>query len=481
MNSKQRWDAVVVGAGPNGLSAAVELAHHGGRVLLLEAADRVGGAARTEELTLPGFHHDVGSAVYPLGVGSPFFARLPLEEHGLEWIHGSAPLAHPLDGGRAVVLERDVRTTALGLGGDARRYGALLDPLVRRWPDFARQILGAPLTLPRDPVLMARFGLSALWPAGALARRRFHTPEARALFAGNAAHAALPLDRTPTSAIALVLMAAGHAVGWPVPRGGAGALTGALASYARSLGVAIETGRRVAHLSELPPAKSVLLDLTPRQVLEVAGDALPDGYRRRLEEWRYGPGAFKVDWALDGPIPWAADACRRAVTIHLGGTLREMEEAEALPWKGESAERPFVLLAQPTLFDPTRAPEGKHTAWAYCHVPNGWRGGEELMLRRLEDQVERFAPGFRDRILARSVLGPADLEAWNPNLVGGDIGGGAVTLGQTLARPRAFPDPWSTPVPGLYICSSSTPPGPGVHGMCGYHAARRAIRGKALS
>ncbi len=467
------YDAIVVGAGPNGLSAAVELARHGLSVLVREAAEEVGGAARTAEITRPGFHHDLGSAIHPLGIGSPFFASLPLVEHGLEWVHPEIPLAHPLDGGRAVVLTRSLEETARGLGLDAQRYIRLLRPFTDAWPTFAEHVLDTPLRPPRHPVLMARFGLRALRPTTKLATATFRTPEARALLAGSAAHAALPLDQSPGAAVALVLMVAAHAVGWPAPRGGAGAITRALASHLRALDGVIETGVPVGSLDDLPEASAVLLDLTPHQVATLASTHLPAGYRSRMEAWKYGPGAFKVDWALDGPIPWTAEACRRAGTVHLGGTLEEIAEAEAAPWRGVAHARPFVLLSQPTVFDPSRSPEGQHTAWAYCHVPNGWDGDATAAI---EAQIERFAPGFRSCILERRTHGPRALEAWNANLVGGDVNGGALTLAQTFGRPRWSLDPWTTPVEGLYICSASTPPGGGVHGMCGYHAARAALK-----
>ncbi len=470
---RERWDAVVVGAGPNGLSAAVELARNGFSVLVREATDEVGGAARTAELTRPGFLHDLGSAIHPLAVGSPFFDALPLEGHGLAWAHPSIPLAHPLDGGRAVVLARSLSDTVRGLGPDGPAWARLVGPFVEAWPAFRDHVLDTPLRPPSHPLLMARFGARAHRPATKLARASFRTPEARALLAGNAAHSALPLDQSPSAAIALVLAVAAHAVGWPAPRGGAGAITRALADHLRALGGTIETGAPVGSLDELPTTAATLLDLTPRQVVSVAGSRLPSSYRTRLEAWRYGPGAFKVDWALDAPIPWTAEACRRAGTVHLGGTLEEIAEAEAAPWAGRAHPRPFVLLAQPTVFDPTRAPEGGHTAWAYCHVPNGWDGDATAAI---EDQIERFAPGFRTRILDRVSHGPADLESWNANLVGGDVNGGALTLAQTLARPAWSLDPWATPTADLYLCSSSTPPGGGVHGMCGWHAARAALR-----
>jgi phytoene dehydrogenase-like protein len=465
-------DAVVVGAGPNGLAAGIALAREGLSVLLLEANDTVGGSARTEELTLPGFRHDVGSAVYPLGVGSPFFSSLPLGEHGLEWVHPTVPLAHPLDEKDGVFLHRDIDKTAAGLGRDGRAYKRLVEPFVRAWPSFADHVLNSPLRPPKDPVLMGRFGLRAMRSTtGAVSA--FRTRGARALFAGNAAHSGLPLEQRPAAAIGLTLMAAGHAVGWPVPRGGAGALTAALASLFRSLGGTIETGSRVDSIDELPPARARLLALTHRQVAAVAKGSIPQDYADSLAEWQYGPGAFKIDWALDAPIPWSADGVDGACTVHLGGTLEEIEDSERGPMEGRLAERPFVLLAQPSLFDPSRAPEGKHTAWAYCHVPNGWAGDAT---EAIENQVERFAPGFRDRILATAVHNPAQLEAWNANLVGGDVNGGSPSLSQTFGPSRWSSSPWGTPLKDLYICSASAPPGGGVHGMAGYHAAQAALK-----
>jgi phytoene dehydrogenase-like protein len=465
-------DAVVVGAGPNGLAAAVELARAGLSVRVLEAADTVGGGARSAELTLPGFVHDVCSAIHPLGIASPFFRSLPLADHGLEWVEPPAALAHPFDDGGAALLARSPDAAMPTLGEDDERWGRLFAPLVRNPESLLDEIL-APLHVPAHPLTLARFGLRALLPATTVARRSFRGARARGLFAGLAAHSMLPLERPASAAFGLMLGLLGHAVGWPFPRGGSQALSDALASYLRSLGGEIETGRRVESLAELGETRLVVLDVTPRGLLELAGDRLPDRYRRRLERYRYGPGVFKLDWALAGPIPWRADECSRAATVHLGATLEEIAASEAAPAQNRSAERPDVLLAQQSLFDPTRAPAGRHTAWAYCHVPNG---SSVDMTEQVESQVERFAPGFRERILARSALGPADLERSNPNYVGGDINGGLADLRQLLTRPVARWSPYSTPLPGVFLCSASTPPGGGVHGMCGFHAARAALR-----
>jgi phytoene dehydrogenase-like protein len=465
-------DAVVVGAGPNGLAAAIEMACAGLSVRVLEAADTVGGGARSAELTLPGFVHDVCSAIHPLGIASPFFRSLPLADHGLEWVEPPAALAHPFDDGGAALLARSPDAAMPTLGEDDERWRRLFAPLVRDPESLLDEIL-APLHVPAHPLTLARFGLRALLPATTVARRSFRGARARGLFAGLAAHSMLPLERPPSAAFALMLGLLGHAVGWPFPRGGSQALSDALASYLRSLGGEIETGRRVESLAELGETRLVVLDVTPRGLLELAGDRLPDRYRRRLERYRYGPGVFKLDWALAGPIPWRADECSRAATVHLGATLEEIAASEAAPAQNRSAERPYVLLAQQSLFDPTRAPAGRHTAWAYCHVPNG---SSVDMTEQVESQVERFAPGFRERILARSALGPADLERSNPNYVGGDINGGLADLRQLLTRPVARWSPYSTPLPGVFLCSASTPPGGGVHGMCGFHAARAALR-----
>ncbi len=463
----------MVGAGPNGLAAAITLARDGYEVLVLEGAAEVGGGARSAELTLPGFVHDVCSAVHPLGIGSPFFQALPLAEHGLEWIHPDVPLAHPLDGAPAVVLERDVEATAAGLGPDAAAWRALLGPFVGEWDVLARDLLGPP-RFPERPVGALRFALRGLRSSRGLTRSRFGGERAAALFSGIAAHTMLPLDRTPTAATGMLLAIAGHAVGWPMPRGGAGRITAALRDLLIALGGTVETGRPVQAVAELPPARATLFDVTPRQLSRIAGGRLPRLYRDRLEGWRYGPAAFKVDWALDGPIPWRDPGCARAGTLHLGGTEAEIHQAETAVARGRHPARPFVLLSQPSLFDATRAPEGRHVAWSYAHVP---AGSTVDVTDRIEAQIERFAPGFRDRVLARAVTPPGELERRNPNLVDGSIGGGAPDLGQTFARPWPSLDPYRVPGTDLYLCSSSTPPGAGVHGMCGWHAARSAIRG----
>jgi phytoene dehydrogenase-like protein len=463
-------DAVVVGSGPNGLAAAITLAQAGRSVLVVEAAETVGGGVRSAELTLPGFVHDVCSAIVPLAKVSPCLGGLPLAEHGLELVEPPAPLAHPLDDGSAVMLERSVEETAAALGPDAEAYRALMTPLVDRGEKLVPFVLGrSPLT--RRPLLAARFGLLALRSAIGLAKR-FQGNRARALFGGLAAHSIQDLHRSPTASFGIVLGLLGHTHGWPLVRGGSQQLADSLASYLRSLGGEIETGRHVDSLEELPEARMTMLDITPRQVLRIAGHRLPGRYVRALRRYRYGPGVFKVDWALDGPVPWAAEGCRRAGTVHLGGTLEEIAASEQAVWRGETSERPFVLVAQQSLFDETRVPEGKQTLWAYCHVPNG---SNEDMTERIEEQIERFAPGFHDLVLERSVRGPGEIERHNENYVGGDINGGVQDLRQLYTRPVIRLNPYATPVEGLYICSSSTPPGGGVHGMCGYHAARSAL------
>jgi phytoene dehydrogenase-like protein len=465
-------DAVVVGSGPNGLAAAITLAGAGRSVVVYEAAPTIGGGMRSAALTLPGFIHDVCSTVQSFARASPFLRALPLAGHGLELIDPPAPLAHALAPGRSVVLERTVEATAAGLGRDGDAYRRHLGPLVESADALFADLLG-PLAFPRHPVLAARFGLAAIRPASDLADAWFAGEPARALFAGLAAHAILPLEWWATSAFGLMLGIAAHAAGWPFARGGSQALADALAAHLRSLGGEVAPGRPVASLDELPASRAVILDVTPRQFLAMAGGRLPPGYARRLRRYRYGPGVFKLDWALDGPIPWADPEVARAGTVHLGGPFEEVAASERAAWEGRHVERPFVLLAQASLSDPSRAPAGQHTGWAYCHVPNG---SDRDMTGAIESRVERFAPGFRDRILARHVMGSRDFERYNANYVGGDINGGSQELRQLFARPVARLNPYSTPLPGVYLGSSSTPPGGGVHGLCGHLAAKAALR-----
>lgn len=466
MNALRR--AAVVGSGPNGLTAAVVLARAGVDVTVYEAQPLIGGGTRSAALTLPGFTHDVCSAVHPLAAASSIFNALPLREHGLRWITPPAALAHPLDAG-AAVLENSLDAAVEGLGRDGVSYRRAIGPLLARWDELAEDVL-APVHWPEHPLLAARFGLIAPWPASWTARALFRGPAARALFSGIAAHSMIPLEAPGSGAIGWVLALAAHRVGWPIPEGGSQRIADAIASYLRSLGGRIETGREVRSLDELSGADAVLCDLTPRQLLRLAGDRLTPGFRRALERYRYGPGVFKLDWALSGPIPWRDPACARAATVHVGGALEEVAVSERSAWEGRLCERPFVLVAQPSLFDSSRAPAGRHTAWAYCHVP---RDCTVDRTAAIEAQIERFAPGFRDLILARSARGPAELERHNANLIGGDIGGGAQTLRQLLLRPTARLHRTSSP--GLYLCSASTPPGAGVHGLCGYFAARAAL------
>ncbi len=458
--------AYVIGSGPNGLTAAITLARAGITTTVLEAQPDIGGGMRSAELTLPGFVHDICSAVHPMAVGSPVFAGFPLGEHGLEWIHPAAPLAHPLDDGSAVMLHRSLDETARGLKEDGSTWRHAIGPLAHHWAELAADILGPP-AIPAHPLTYARFGVLAPWPAIAAARVLFRTTEARALFAGIAAHAVLPLSAPLSSAIPWVLAIAGHAVGWPIPRGGSRSLANALGSYLQSLGGKIVTNTPVRSLDELRDAQTILFDTSPGQLVQIAGGDLPAAYTRKLERYKYGPGVFKMDFALSGPIPWKAPEAGQAATVHLGGTLEEITASEQAPWEGRIHSRPFVLLAQPSLFDPARAPAGQHTVWAYCHVPNG---STTDVSARIEWQIERFAPGFRSRILARSIMTTADLQRHNANLQGGDINGGAQTLRQFFLRPTA--SMYRTPARRLYLCSASTPPGGGVHGMCGYHAAQ---------
>jgi len=463
-------DAIIVGSGPNGLAAGIELARAGRRVRIYEASDCVGGGARSANLTLPGFIHDVCSAVHPLTVSSPFFTTVDLTKYALEFIESPAALAHPFDDGTAILLKRSVEATSEQLGRDAERYRKLMQPLFNNWPRLSREILG-PIRIPHHPFILARFGLRAIRSAERFVKSHFQETQTRAFFAGLAAHSSLALDQLGTAAFGLVLGTLGHSVGWPIPRSGAQMISNALSAHFADLGGEIVTGTRIQSIKDLPAAKCILFDVTPRQLIKILGETAPPSFKAKLQKYRYGPGAFKMDWALAGPVPWTAAQCKQAATVHLGGPLEEILESEKSAWEGRLNTRPFVLVAQPSLFDATRAPAGKHTLWAYCHVPNG---STHDMSDLVEDQIERFAPGFRKLILARSIMSPAQLEHHNPNLVGGDINGGAHILSQMFTRPTRRT--YSTPIAGVYICSSSTPPGGGVHGMCGYHAARAALR-----
>lgn len=470
-------NAVIVGAGPNGLVAAITLATAGWNVLVLEASPRPGGGTRSEELTLPGVVHDVCSAIHPLGLASPALRSLPLDDHGLEWLHPDVPLAHPLDGGGAALLHRSVAATADGLGADGAAYRKLIEPFVRSGFDLTDGLL-SPLTVPpKHPIELARYGVTGIQPSTRVARRRFATDEANGLFAGLAAHSMMSLGSLSTAGYGMMLGGLGHLVGWPMARGGSQSIADSLVGVLESLGGSVVCDAPVTSLDELPPARAVLLDLTPRQVLAVAGENLPDRYARRLGRYRYGPGVFKLDLALDGPIPWTNPDVAKAATVHIGGTMPEIAAAEDDVLRGRHPERPFVLLAQPTLFDDSRAPSGVHTAWAYCHVPNGSTAD---MTEPIESQIERFAPGFRDLVIARHTMATGAMEAHNANYVGGDINGGAADLRQFVARPTLGLHPWVTPADGLYLCSSSTPPGGGVHGMCGWHAANEVLRRQPL-
>jgi len=468
MNAHGR--AVVVGSGPNGLSAAIVLAQAGLQVEVFEAESTAGGGARTLELTLPGFHHDFGSAVHPMAVGSPFFSSLPLDRYGLAWIHPPAPLAHPLDDGTAVILERNLDEAVLNFGADGKAWRRLMQPYSERWWQMADDILRPIKLMPKHPFMLAGFGIKAFPPARWLSNRLFRDDRTKALFAGLSAHSFLSLNEPLSSAFGIILGAAAHAVGWPIPSSGAQSITDALRAHLETLGGSVTTSRRIENLSELGDFDLALCDVTPRQLTRLAGGRFSPRFKRQLAKYRYGPGVFKVDYALSQPIPWKAADCLRAGTVHVGGSMQEIAKSEDAMRQGRHAERPFVLLAQPTLFDPQRAPAGKHIAWAYCHVPNG---STVDMLPRLEAQMERFAPGFRDCVLHRRVSAPADLERMDANLVGGDINGGAVDVGQFLFRPTFRQ--YATSAPNIFICSSSTPPGGGVHGMCGYNAARLAL------
>jgi phytoene dehydrogenase-like protein len=467
------FDAVVVGSGPNGLAAAIEMARAGWSVCVFEARDTIGGGARSAELTEPGFVHDVCSAIHPLAFASPFFKTLPLSKYGLEWVHPPAAVAHPLDDGTAAVLESSLERTSAGLGPDSRAYTKIFAPLVRHEAELIPEILAPPIHVPRHPLMMLGFGIKAIQSAQKLADRHFTGERARALFAGIAAHGNMPLNVPPTAAAGLLLGMLGHAGGWPLAKGGSQKISDALASYFTSLKGRIVTGTPISSSRDLPSARVILVDITPLQLLRFAGDELPASYRWELQKYQYGPGVFKVDWALNSPIPWRAKECLGAGTLHIGGSMEEIAEAEEAVARGRCPERPFILLAQQSLFDPSRVPPGKQSAWAYCHVP---RGSKIDMTERIESQVERFAPGFRDCIRSRHTMNTADLEAYNPNYIGGDISGGVLNFLQIVARPSLRINPYSTPIKNLFICSSSTPPVGGVHGMCGYHAARAALK-----
>lgn len=471
MPSESTYDAVVVGAGPNGLAAAITIAAYGRSVLVLEAGDTVGGGIRTKELTLPGFQHDVCAAIHPLAQASPFFRSVDLTPYGLEWIQPPVPLAHPLDHEPAVLLERSLDATAGDLGQDAESYRRLIGPGVRDWHALVPELL-RPLAFPRHPLMLARFGRHAMRSAYGLATARFSGTRARALFAGNAAHAIFPLEHLSSAGFGLMLAMSGHVVGWPLARGGSQAIADALSAHLVSLGGTVELGVTVSSMKDIPRAKAILFDITPRQMADIGGIAFPGNYVERLRAHRYGSGVFKVDWALDSPIPWKDRRCLLAGTLHLGGTLEEIAAAERQVWQGQLPERPFVLLSQPTLFDASRAPDGLHTAWAYCHVPNGCAAD---MKDKIEAQIERFAPGFKDCIIAAHTMGPSRMQAYNANYVGGDIAGGVQSFQQLFVRPLGRWQPYTTPLRGVYLCSSSMPPGAGVHGMCGHLAAQRAL------
>ncbi len=470
---KDQLDAIVVGAGPNGLSAAIELARAGFSVRVVDAMPEPGGGTRSGELTLPGFLHDHCSAVHPTGILSPFFRQLPLQQHGLEWLQLSASVAHPMDDGPAVMMNQSLQQTADRLGGiDGQRWQRMFRPFVRHAHDLLADVMSPLGAIPRRPLQMARFGSLALWPARRFAKTFFRDERARALIAGCAGHSVLPLDFLGTAALGLIFSICAHVENWPVAQGGSQAIGKALAAYLRSLGGDLQCDHRVEAVGDLPPVRAVLLDLSPKSIVTLADDLLPSSYRKRLLRYRYGPGTFKMDWALDGPIPWRDPEVATATTVHVGGTLDEIALSEHDAWHGRPSSAPYLIVCQQSHADSTRAPAGKHTGYAYCHVPNG--SGFD-MGERIERQIERFAPGFKDVILERQVTRPVDFEDWNPNYVGGAITGGAANLSQLFTRPVARLNPYTTPNPQLFICSASTPPGGGVHGMCGYHAAQAAI------
>lgn len=467
------YDTVVVGSGPNGLTAGIRLAQAGWSVLIVEAKGTVGGGVRSALLTLPGYIHDVCSAILPMSVASPYLRSLPLEGHGLEWVYPPADVAHPLDDGTAVLVERSLEATAEGLGQDGPAYKKLIKPLVEDWEGLVEDILGPLPIPPRNPITLTRFGLNALRSATGLAGSIFRSERARAMFAGQASHSILALETPATAAAGMVMSVFSHTVGWPMARGGSQRLSDALMSYFCSLGGEVITDFEVRSLDQLPKSRATLFDLTPAQLIKIAGERLPAGYRKRLRRYRHGLGVFKIDYALKEPAPWKASEVSRAATVHVGGTMEEIAESERDAWKGVHSEEPFVLFVQQSLFDPSRAPDGRHTAWAYCHVPNG---STVDMTARIEDQIERFAPGFGDVVLARHTHNTQEMQAYNANYIGGDIIGGVQDLRQLYFRPLPALNPYRTPLKNVYLCSSSTPPGGGVHGMSGYHAAETVLR-----
>lgn len=472
MSNKDKYDAIVVGSGPNGLAAAITLQREGLQVLLLEAKETVGGGTRTAELTLPGFHHDVCSAIHPMGAASPFLRSLPLHEFGLAYIHPEVLAAHPFDNGTAAALRQSLETTAAGLAEDGPAYRKLFEPLVRNWPLIDSHILGPMLKIPSKPWALAGFGLKAL-QSGRQVAARYRGKEARGLWAGIVAHSMIPLESLTSSAIAFVLTIAGHRSGWPIPRGGSQRIADAMAAYFRSLGGMIQTRTTITQLADLPEAKILLFDVSPKQLLDICGDRLSSLYRWQLKRHRYGMGVFKVDWALRESVPFKAVEARDAGTVHLGGTFEEIARSERDVWEGKHPERPFVLFAQQSVFDDTRAPLGQHTGWAYCHVPNG---STQDMTKAITAQVERFAPGFQDTVLATHTFNTMAMERYNPNYIGGDINGGVVNIAQLFNRPALRFSPYRTSAKGIYLCSASTPPGGGVHGMGGYYAAKQALK-----
>tara|TARA_R110000868_G_scaffold304437_21_gene565415 strand:- start:46463 stop:47914 length:1452 start_codon:yes stop_codon:yes gene_type:complete len=466
------FDAVIVGSGPNGLSAGILLAQHGLKVKIIEAEETIGGGTRTKELTEPGFLHDICSAVHPTGIGSPYLRTLPLADFGLEWIHPIYPVAHPLEDGDAMIISKSLEETLSRMGKDSKNYKTLVQSLVDAWDYLSHDLLG-PVRIPNHPLSMARFGWYGMHSAKLLANSMFDSTKVKAYFAGLAAHSIVPLEKSFTGSFGLVFAATIHSVGWPIAKGGSASITKALATYFKSMGGMIETGNRISNVSELPSSKTILFDLTPHQIAKIAGRELPQGFKKKYLKYKYGPGVFKMDFALSEPVPWTNSDCSGAGTLHLGGTLNEIAYSERETWKGNHPEKPYVLLSQPSMFDDSRSPKGKHTLWAYCHVPNG---SDKDCSEAIINQIERYAPGFRDTIISSHTISAPEFEAYNHNYIGGDINGGAQTFKQLIGRPIFQWDPYKIPAKGMYICSSSTPPGGGVHGMCGYHAAKSALK-----